>query len=153
MRYIILFCLLTSCQSDVLYKQQIKIPQAKWAYNFIPKYEWEIKDTALRYDILLLVNHTLDAKYQNTYVQLLTQYPDAKVYDNSLSLELFEANGKPQGKCTANDCIAEIALQENVYFPQLGKYHIEIKQNTRDSIIDGIKSIELIIHKKDNKLK
>jgi hypothetical protein len=64
-----------------------------------------------------------------------------------LSLELFDASGKPFGICSNTNCETEISLIAKTKFQFQGDYGLSIEQYGRDSMTMGIQSFELSVSK------
>lgn len=143
-------CYLFACTKAPLYSSTHEFKNAIWQDNDTLHFEWEVTDTNNLYNLNLNVKHGADYKYQNLYVKFITGFPDGTVKDQLLSIELFKADGKPNGKCSSNSCVSEISLGEKLAFPQLGKYNISINAFSRDSMSNNIQSAELIIMESNN---
>lgn len=149
--YMLAFSLLylAACGNDTLIKKNYDIQPNAWAYRDSLNFDFEVKDTNKIYNITLTVAHQNAYRFQNLYTKIVTIFPNNLRTEQPLSLELYDASGKPQGKCSGGDCKTEIMMQENAYFNQAGKYRITIYQHSRDENLQGIESLALRIE--DNK--
>jgi gliding motility-associated lipoprotein GldH len=93
------------------------------------------------------VNHSNDLAFRNVYVKCKTTFPDNQVKEQVLSLELFDESGKPYGKCSSSECNTNIKLIYATRFPLPGTYQLSLEQYGRDSLLNGIESLGLLIEK------
>jgi len=148
-RFLLLFtiaCLYCSC-SNIIFEQKIEIENGAWKYDQPANFQFESPDSSGRYNLILLVDHSTEFAYQNTYVKIKTQFPSGKENTQQLSLNLADKTGRWNGKCGVEECNAAIALQMNTYFNEPGTYGIEIQQDSRVSPLEGINGLSLQIEK------
>jgi gliding motility-associated lipoprotein GldH len=136
---------LMACGPKKIYNKEIAIAERIWEKEKIISFEFDVIDTTKRYDFLLDVESKSEFKYQNMYVQLETVFPKGNKAEDIVSLEISQPNGKPNGDCSGEECHTPIMMQENVKFPDLGQYTINIKQYSRMDKVEGISKLELTI--------
>jgi len=148
---ILLPFIFTACEG-FQYDEKKNIPDAVWAYGDLMEFNFEISDTLSRYNIYLEVAHDAAFNAQNLYSKVYVTFPDAKVRDQLVSLELADNRGEWLGKCTSKNCTRRIPFMPNAAFDQIGKYKLKFEQFTRQDKVKGIKSLRLIVEKiKDKK--
>ncbi len=107
-------------------------------------YRFGISDTATVFDVDLHVHFDHEIyPYQNLYVKTITTFPDGEAYEQLLSLNLFTRIGYVEGPCKGSECIVEIPLQQQVFFPHAGQYILQIMPWMRIDEISGIHSLVL----------
>jgi gliding motility-associated lipoprotein GldH len=133
---------LSSCGPKTIYQENKTIDENLWTKEKPLVFEFDVKDTLTKYDIVLGVKYKEDFKYINQYISVNTTFPNKKKIEDIVSLELTKTNGETNGKCSGSTCTVPILFQEKITFPLLGKYTIEIGQYSRMDTIQGIQSME-----------
>ncbi len=131
------------CGPKYALKKSYTIENEAWTYADSLRFEFEIADTITLYDLLLDLKHTTAFASQNLYTRISTQFPDGTRLSKPVSLELANAAGEWQGKCSSKSCNIEIPIQEGAYFNQTGKYIVMLEQFMRDSVVNGVQRITL----------
>jgi len=144
---IAILSLFISCKQSFIYKNEIPITNMQWDSSQIIRFNWEVQDTAVWYQLNLKLKHALELEYQNLYVKSITEFPDQSQKEQILSFELFDNSGKPTGTCGSTSCTTEISLLPKFKFPQLGKYQLSLEQFSRDQSVNGIASFKLEVSK------
>ena len=142
-----LFLLLffSSCGKDYIYKEYIELDVSGWTYDKPVVFNFEIKDTSKVYDLLLDVEHLDTFAFENAYVKVLTTFPDGKVTEQQLSLELAAKNGKWNGNCSSGKCDLLIGLQQGAIFAGTGKYKVSFEQYGRNPVLKGILKLGFLV--------
>lgn len=141
----ILFSFL-GCQSDVVFEENNSIDK-QWPFDKGVSFQFEIEDTLARYDLLLNINHKEDFKYQNIYCEISMAYPQDETKKDIISLELSSRPGLWDADCSGGDCDLEVLLQKSARFPKLGLYTLSLNQHSRDSLLQGVNGIGLVVKK------
>lgn len=136
---------LSSCGTDYLYEQEIKIPETGWAYQDSLLATFEIPDTSTIYNLHLFLEHGTGFSYQNFYVQIKTQFPDGQQLTEQVSLELAGKGGIWLGDCDNETCTLDIPIQEGAYFDQAGTYQLSVHQYSRRNPLPGVNSIRFAL--------
>ncbi len=139
------FLLSCSRQEGYVYTQTISLEQGQWSYADTALFSFSVSDTSLRYNLYLEVEHADTFAYQNVYVQLHTSYPDGRQHTQVLPLDLFDAQGQSNGRCSGGLCRVEFVLQERAILPQQGRYTIAVEQYMRSSPVSGIRELRLTV--------
>ncbi len=142
----LVFVLFWSCSEEKLYSKKIDFPDNRWSYSHPIKFNWIVKDTNLWYSMNLIIDHDAEMDYQNIYVKCLTTFPDSSVKEQIVSFELYTTSGKPLGQCGSSKCSTEIDLLPKIKFQFQGEYSLDLIQHGRDSIISGLRNMELTIY-------
>ena len=116
-----------------------------WSYQDTLSFEFQVKDTTSRYDLLLNINHDTEYAYENCYARISTTFPDGSSIQDLVSFEFTDNLDQWQGKCGTKRCEVQILLQENIYFKQPGLHKIAIEQYNRQEKLQGINSFEFKI--------
>ncbi len=144
-----------SCGDDYLYSTTHKMGAAGWTYADSIKFDFEIADTSKRYNLLLKVHHSPDFPNENLYVKFVTVFPQGQEalqgkdrVEQVTSLTLAQKDGQWLGKCSSEECVLQIPIQTNTWFPQSGKYSLLVEQFMRRDSLKDILAIDFAIQEK-----
>ncbi len=144
-----------SCGEHYLYSETHKMGEAGWTYADSLKFDFEIADTSKRYNLLLTVHHTPDFANENLYVKFTTVFPEGQEalqgkdrVEQVTSLRLAQKDGQWLGKCSSKECVMQIPIQTNTWFPESGKYSLLVEQFMRRDSLKEIKAIDFAIQEK-----
>ena len=142
---IVIFCvcsiLICACSDNTLYDHTIEFDNSIWKYETPANFEFDIADNAKRYDLFLDIDHSPEYAFENLYLRINTEFPDKSTASDTLSIEMVNNQGAWVGKCRSDICDLTVFLQENTRFKNVGNHKISIEQFTRESALNGIKSI------------
>lgn len=133
---------LLGCGPKIEFQKEINVGD-EWSYSEHMDFTFFVKDTSQVYNLEYLLTHSETYPYQNLYVKINTTYPDGKVIDDILSLQLASTYGEFEGKCASQKCTAPILLQERFRFRQLGQHSVSITQYSRKEDQVGVYSGKL----------
>ncbi len=136
---------LISCGRDAFYEQTVSIKDGRWTYADTARFNFSISDTSQRYHVYLSIEHADTFPFQNIYVRIHTFFPNGEHKVQVLPLDLFDASGRPNGRCSGGVCRAEFTLQERAIFPQVGTYALALEQYMRADSIAGIRALHLSV--------
>lgn len=140
-------CVLQSCNSDVLYSESFSLENDQWINKDTIGFTFDVTDTNAVYDLLLDVKHDAAFPNQNCYTLIKTRYPNGKVLNQQVSLELASAQGAWYGDCGSSWCTLYLPIQERAYFNLPGQYNISLQQYNRMDTLKGIRTIGLMVKK------
>ena len=138
---------LTSCKDDVVLEQNQQIENYQWDYADAKTFTAEIKDTVQHYNIYVSTRHGFNFEWRNLWVNIETTFPDGRQFDRRVNLVLSEPDGTWNGDCLGDNCDMLIPIQDNAFFPQIGKYTFKISQYMRVNPMKYVKSIGMRIEK------
>jgi gliding motility-associated lipoprotein GldH len=145
---IIVTCIsLASCNESLVYEVNNSLKGEVWSYADAQTFETEIKDTTINYDVFVNLRHSFHFDWRNVWINIETTFPDGKKASKRVNLLLSEADGKWFGECTGDNCDIQIPIQENAFFPQIGKYKFSITQDMRVNPLINIRSIGMKIER------
>lgn len=145
--FIIGLIFLVACQGKPIYQEQLILEDAFWTYNESLTFETDIEDVESNYALNLVIDHSDNYPFQNIYLRIKTVFPDEKITEEQLSIDLAEKSGKWQGKCRSGSCKIKVYLLESFKFPERGKYQFIFEQYTRSESLEGVNSLALSLHK------
>ena len=130
--------LLTACNNKVFYEKSDSIEQGVWDKNDILHYQFEIKDSMEYYDIYVNVRNSIDYKYQNLYLFLITEYPGGSRFTDTLGCILCDRYGEWYGKGSGELRDNNLLLMQQVRFQRTGVYNLYVEQAMREDELSGI---------------
>ena len=138
---------LTACKQDVVLEQNQQIANYQWDYADAKTFTADIKDTVQHYNIYVSTRHGFNFEWRNLWVNIETTFPDGRQFDRRVNLVLSEPDGTWYGDCLGDNCDMLIPIQNNAFFPQIGKYTFKISQDMRVNPLGFVKSIGMRIEK------
>ena len=141
----------TSCGPNYIFDEEKMIVDSNWAYGDSLIYEFNINDTTEIYNLNLEIDHSTAYRYQNLYVQIITEVPSQNRSEQAVSLEMANKFGAWLGKCDSENCTLLVPLQQQIYFKEIGEYKLILKQFMRESPIGGVSKFALKIEETDLK--
>ncbi len=153
---LILICLLlASCSDNTRIVDEMRdIPKASWAYNQIPDFDFDVKNTNLNHEIYLNLKILKTYPYENLYLlthikdtegKIITQRVNFSLTDENGNPKLKDASGNRSGSISGNSISYQLPISLNQKFNKTGKYFIYLEQNMRDSVVNGVESIGVMI--------
>lgn len=158
---LIAYCLLfSSCTTIDLYEKVVPVPAQQWQSRFKPQFTFQIKDTAVPYQIFVLLRHNNQYKYNNIWVRLWAKAPADTA--QSLALELPLAN-KEGWLGTGMDDVFTHRIRvgaeaekysflkpatDGFYFSKASEYTFTLEQIMRDDPLMNVMNIGLRLEKK-----
>ncbi len=144
-----LLCSLAACGPDYLFESKQDIPGGEWAYGDTLNFQFEVRDTATRYDFYLDFDYAGDFAFQNIYLKLSTLYPNGKRLSKVRSFDLFDTQGTSLGTGSGEWHQFRASLQDNAFFNQPGPYTVTVEQFTRRDVLPSIRSVGLAVARRE----
>ncbi len=149
----IVLLMLTSCgDSNLVYEQNLEIPNARWLMNDQALIEVDVTDTVSQHNFMINVRNTEEYPYRNLYVFIKTTFPNGKSSRDTVGIELADATGRwlgsGSGYLSSNRYPTNaIMYSYNKRFPMSGKYRFEIQHAMRVDTLYGVRNIGLRVEK------
>ncbi len=147
---IIIGLFITSCSTDTVMDQSFALPSEGWYMNNGIEFKTEIADTLKNYDFAISIRNSIDYRYSNFYIFLITEFPNGNFARDTIEFILADNGGKWLGKGWGSVKENNILLNENMRFPIGGDYRFIVQQAMRVDTLDGIMSIGLKISESSN---
>ena len=139
--------LFTSCDRNRVYEKNISIPGAAWAIDFVPRFTFRIKDTAVFYNFYINLRNNTDYPYRNLYLFVNSYLPDGSSARDTIEMLLANRDGRWLGKGIGKIKESRYLLKQELLFPLRGEYRIEIEQAMRNDTLKGIEDVGIRIEK------
>ncbi|WP_236974464.1 gliding motility lipoprotein GldH [Membranihabitans maritimus] len=149
----ILLLAIFSCENNnIVLEEEIQFNSGSWPVGEVLNAYWEIEDLEAVYRWSISVDHSDQFKYQNLYLLVKSQMPGNKSQEKEISLQLANPNtGVWLGKGSASNIIQKIVIQDSIKFENTGEYQFNIEQYSRDSTLQGINSISILLERLPSK--
>ncbi len=145
--YFLFSIFLSSCDRNVVFEKNVKLPENKWEMNNIIKFDAEIKDTISLHNIYINVRNAGGYQFSNLYLFLSTHTPKGEDARDTLELTLADERGKWLGMGSGDIWDNRILLKQKFRFSESGMYHFEIQQAMRINPLPQIMDAGLRIEK------
>ena len=141
--------IICSCDnSHYLFRENVAIKNETWAVeNQIP-FSFTVDDTVKTYKIGFNIRYTNAYPQQNIYVFLHTVFPNGMRTHDTISIDLFDIEGKPLG--SGKRVIELQNYFSRVRFPMAGQYTMTLEQAMRRDTLHGIISMGLYVAENEN---
>jgi gliding motility-associated lipoprotein GldH len=139
------------CTTIDLYEKITPVPSHEWKSSFKPSFTFSISDTAVPYNIYIVLRHNNKYNYNNIWVTLHTKAPGGKVA--SAQYELPLANNEKGWLGTGMDDLYEhrialTPLNERFFFTKGGTYTFTLEHIMREDPLENVMNVGLRIEKK-----
>ena len=149
MRYLVAILwisVLVSCGPTPTFSERIEVNPEGWPVAEPISFTAAIPDSTTVYNLNLIVDHSIEYRYENIYLKIKTIFPDRPEKEEQLNIDLATNIGKWVGKCSGDNCKTKVYLLENFKFPSPGDYTFQLQQYTRNEELKGINSLQMELY-------
>lgn len=146
--FIALSLLYQACGQDVVFHQQNRLPAGGWHFEDCANFEAEIRDSLSLHAMYLYVRNTTDYGYSNLYIFLDIEFPDQRVFRDTIACTLADRRGQWTGSGIGRLRSQRFLFRDNVWFPNAGTYRFRICHGMRYETIEGISDVGIRIERK-----
>lgn len=136
-----------SCNPNTVFNQNVILPADGWFKNNAVAFNVTILDTLDTYEFGLNVRNSVNYRYSNLYIFLITEFPNGNISRDTIELNLADDEGKWLGKGWGDIKESNIVLKTGLAFPLNGNYRFLVQQAMRVDTLKGINDIGLSIIK------
>ena len=144
---ILLFANLSCKNKNIIYHENILIPNSIWDMNKTMKFYTEINEISVPYNLYLNVKHTQNYSAVNLWLFISSQSPEGKIQIDTLECMLTNYEYEWLGKGRGDIKNVKIIFKDSIAFPVKGEYIIEIQHGMRTENLPEIVEIGLTIEK------
>ena len=146
--YSVILCIvLSSCDPDRIYENNLAIPSEGWQRDNRARFEVEITDTIHPCNIYINVRNNNNYKYMDFWLFVDVHSPAGMVASDTVNIILADHHGKWLGHGLGSKFDKRLVFRKNMQFPVSGKYVFEYEQAMRDEPLSGIEDVGLRIEK------
>jgi gliding motility-associated lipoprotein GldH len=141
----IILCLCLSCSEKAVYNKFQSIADGDW--NKVDEYyfKFAIADNSIPYNLSVQLRNSNLYPYQNIWL-LCSQYKDDKlIQSDTIQYLLADEFGRWTGYGVSL-YQSVIPLRRNYFFPDTGRYSINIRHGMRDEVLHGMEDVGLIVN-------
>ncbi len=139
-----------SCDKNVVFEKNVKLPENRWYQDKEVKLEAEIDDTISAHSIFINVRNAGGYQFSNLFVFLTTHTPSGKAERDTVELTLADASGKWLGDGLGDIWDNRLPFKRNFRFPEKGVYTFTLEQAMRVDPLPQIMDVGIRIEKVEN---
>ncbi|SFQ37779.1 gliding motility-associated lipoprotein GldH [Hymenobacter arizonensis] len=145
--------LLTACDPNRVFEQNIDFPNDSWDVQQKPAFTFAIEDTTATYDVYFSVRHASAYGFYNLYVKHTLTGPAGRVGQPLLHqmLLLDPKTGEPKGSGTGDIYDIQILALPNQRFTKPGEYTLTLEQYMRQAQLPGLMAMGVRVAKHSDK--
>lgn len=143
----ILLTVLAACSQGKIYDEYRELPNEGWSKSVIGKFQVDIKEAGIPYNVLINIRHTDGYPYQNFWMFVSTTTPDGVTTKDTVECYLADNRGKWLGSGLSSVYNMPVLFKANKTFPKAGQYTFTISQGMRDDLLKGISDVGIEIEK------
>lgn len=144
---VFLFLGLASCDSNLLFEENLKIEEANWDRNQQAQFSFDVVDSSALYNFFINFRHAGDYPYKNLYLFTRITSPNGKTARDTAQMILADNKGRWMGKSIGDIYDYQFKFKEEFMFPSKGQYTVNIEQAMRDQVLPNVTDIGIRIEK------
>lgn len=134
---------LVSCDKNRVYEVNAELSDKFWLADSTVTFDFEVKNTKTKYNLLYNIRNTIDYPYHNLYIRYSLKNSDGRQIAGKLvGQNLFDpVTGQPYGSGLGDVFDHQFKLLNNYKFSNVGKYQLELKQYMRMDTLPDILAV------------
>lgn len=116
----------------MIYDSYQKTEQGIWYHSDKKRFEVEIADSMVSFNLMVNIRHTTDYPYNNLYLFILTESPAGGSVKDTLEINVTDKRGKWLGYGFGKIKHISRMYRKNIRFSHPGKYVFTIEQAMRE---------------------
>jgi gliding motility-associated lipoprotein GldH len=129
--FISILIFLTSCDSSVVFEENVKLPENRWEISNPVKLQATIEDTISPHNIYINLRNSGGYQFSNIFLFFTTTTPSGKSERDTLEIALADASGKWLGEGLGDIWESRRLFKRNFRFPEKGNYNFTLEQAMR----------------------
>lgn len=138
---------ISSCNTNTVYNNNVTLPIEGWYKNNAVVFNIYINDSVNNHMFTLSIRNSINYRYSNLYLFLLTEFPNGNISKDTIECILANNEGKWLGKGWGDTKENKITLKSDLRFPLTGEYKFLVQQAMRVDTLFGINDIGLSVIK------
>lgn len=140
---------LLACNNESVFNQYKTIPKGEWNRDSLLLFQVPVTDTLLNHNLFINVRNDIEYKYSNLWLFIEIKQPgDTIAVKDTFEITLSDPTGKWLGTGFGGIKTNEMLYRQNVYFPVLGIYEIQIQHGMRGKLLEGITDVGVRVEKR-----
>jgi len=140
--------LLASCIDGAYYEKNFTMPNQSWSYDNIQKFEVDIDDSTVKYDVYINLRHSANYKFSNVFILFHEKGKGLKDTVYRKEIVLAQLDGRWLSNSAGGIYENQYLAKENFTFPDTGKYEFAVEQNMRENPLKEIINVGIKLVKK-----
>ena len=144
---LLVILLFSSCDRNIVFEENVKLPESRWEQKNIIILKTDIKDTITPQNIYINIRNAGGYQFSNLFVFFTTQTPSGKTERDTVELTLADPAGKWLGDGLGDIWDNRIPFKHNFHFPEKGTYTFMLEQAMRIDPLPQLMDIGIRIEK------
>ncbi|MDO5656211.1 MAG: gliding motility lipoprotein GldH [Flavobacteriaceae bacterium] len=136
-----------SCRQKNFYFEEVANIKNQWRSDDVKSFKFPVKENDKKFTIYFIIRNNNSYKYSNIYFFTSIKSPDGEIITDTLEYQLAYPNGKWMGFGMGEIKQNTLVFKENMALKDTGIYQVNIVQAMRETDLEGIEDISLMIEK------
>ncbi len=128
---IVVLISLSSCDRNVVFEDNVKLPENRWEQKNAVQFTVDIQDTITPHNLYINLRNAGGYQFSNIFLFFTTTSPSGKMERDTLELTLADASGKWLGDGMGDIWDNRQLFKSGFRFPESGKYIFQLEQAMR----------------------
>ena len=138
---------MAACTGNTVFVEYKDVDPSGWHKDSAVSFVYNAADTAGVYELILDVRHNNDYRYQNFWMFVTSSSPDGYTRSDTIECYLADNRGRWLSKRTLSVYNMPVLYMRKIKFPVPGDYRFEVYQGLRDTLLQDVEGLGLIINK------
>ena len=125
---IVVLISLSSCDRNVVFEDNVKLPENRWEQKNAVQFTVDIQDTITPHNLYINLRNAGGYQFSNIFLFFTTTSPSGKMERDTLELTLADASGKWLGDGMGDIWDNRQLFKSGFRFPESGKYIFQLEQ-------------------------
>lgn len=144
---ILFLFLLSSCNSNVIYTDNVVMDNSVWELSNVPNFNINIDDTSQLSNVMFTLRNGSDYPFRNIFLFVTVFSPDGEKITDTLEYYLADEKGNWYGKGVGDIHELNLPYKTFTFFPETGTYSFYVQHGMRIGSLPGIYDFGLRIEK------
>ncbi|MBL0103122.1 MAG: gliding motility lipoprotein GldH [Bacteroidetes bacterium] len=128
---IVMIASLSACDSRVVFEENVKLPENRWAQSNMIVLKADIQDTVTSHNLYINLRNAGGYQFSNLFLFFTTITPSGKKERDTLELTLADPSGKWLGDGMGDIWDNRQLFKKDFRFPETGQYTFQLEQAMR----------------------
>ncbi len=145
--FLVFLLLSFSCSPETFYFEEVSKIDNNWSKDDKRFFSVPVKDSTKKYTLYFILRNNSQYPYSNIYFFTTLQSPNGDIVTDTLEYQLAYPNGKWIGSGMGDVKQNTLVYKENIPLKEKGIYKVSVAQAMRNSNLNGIEDISLLVEK------